>query len=54
MKLQYVQVRRHRFSLDNKSDKAAAAAAAAALLLDRKSTRLNSSHVLVSRMPSSA
>ena len=33
MKLQYVQVRRHRFSLDNKSDKAAAAAAAAAALL---------------------
>ena len=33
MKLQYVQVRRHRFSLDNKSDKAAAAAAAAAARL---------------------
>jgi hypothetical protein len=33
MKLQYVQVRRHRFSLDNKSDKAAVAAAAAAARL---------------------
>ena len=52
--IELAYLRPEQFDLDRLAKRAKAADLAIVVTIDRKSTRLNSSHVLRSRMPSSA